>query len=722
MPGAAATDLFPARQTDPELELLIRFALDCGLIANGYEPIALNGKRPAGDGWQIRDNTPQALAAERRLHPNATNTGLRTGRLSVIDIDLKDGRHAWKVRRLAAVALGISPLERVGSKGCALGYRNASPIGKITIVGTHPTRTVEKIEILGQGQQVAAYGTHPDTGKPYRWPFSDCGLNGEPLTLPLAELPEVTPEKLRDFARRAAELLTRLGFRDVTVTGPGLERASPRQPSAQAGVPIPPAMLDEWLSFIKPSEDRGEWWKIATAIEHDQLPLTEAQSAEQCHARQDAWSDGYLWRKRTGEDYRPAGYDPEDNLRQLGEKPNRDHDIAGLGTIYRLAVEGGYSGPPYAIPAAAEAFGACEAVRAAKAFRPGFETLRMSSITAHPVEWLWPNRFPAGKLSQLVGDGGLGKTTLALYIAARVTRGDAWPDGGRAPAAEVLIISSEDDPSDTLKPRLVALGADLDKIHYFNGTKLASGARGAWTLDDLTSLNGFLDEHPAVRLVIVDPVSALFPKGCDPYNNMDVRRILGPLCTLLAARKVTVLAINHLRKGSGSAAQRAIGSIGILNQCRATWLYSRDPDRPDDLKDPNRAEWRLLTLVKMNVTRDPGGLEISSHAGTVECDGQWHSVPLIEVHPEAIETTADEAAGEQSDEGAALKEAMTFLRDYMAGGDHPAANIRREAKEGGFCWRTVEKAKARLRIRSKRIGGVNGTWVWQWPHPQKDGE
>ncbi len=92
-----------------------------------------------------------------------------------------------------------------------------------------------------------------------------------------------------------------------------------------------------------------------------------------------------------------------------------------------------------------------------KSRQPGIVMRCMTEVQIKPIDWLWKNRLAKGKVTALAGDGGLGKTTVLLDISARTSRGDVWPDGeGRAPVGSTIILSSEDDPSDTIKPRLAA--------------------------------------------------------------------------------------------------------------------------------------------------------------------------------------------------------------------------------------------------------------------------
>ena len=106
-----------------------------------------------------------------------------------------------------------------------------------------------------------------------------------------------------------------------------------------------------------------------------------------------------------------------------------------------------------------------EVLRTAERIRPpqpdGVMIERGSDLRIVAVNWLWRNWLARGKLHLLAGAPGQGKTTIALAFAATVTSGGRWPDGASCKAGNVLIYSGEDDPSDTLAPRLLASGADM---------------------------------------------------------------------------------------------------------------------------------------------------------------------------------------------------------------------------------------------------------------------
>ena len=98
------------------------------------------------------------------------------------------------------------------------------------------------------------------------------------------------------------------------------------------------------------------------------------------------------------------------------------------------------------------------------------KVVNMSDIPVLPILWLWPGWLPLGKMTILAGAGGCGKTNLSLALIATITTGGFFPDGLRCEnPGKVLIYSTEDDPADTLKPRLIANGANISKVSFIAG-------------------------------------------------------------------------------------------------------------------------------------------------------------------------------------------------------------------------------------------------------------
>jgi len=195
---------------------------------------------------------------------------------------------------------------------------------------------------------------------------------------------------------------------------------------------------------------------------------------------------------------------------------------------------------------------ALDAIAALKAKPPdaasvGLVLTRASDIEPEGVSWLWPGRIPLGKLTLLSGDPGLGKSFLALDIAARTSSGSSWPDGqpGGEPG-NVAIASAEDGAADTIVPRLRHLNADMSRIYTIDGVKTESGRRAASLDTDLPRIEVGVRSVQA-RLLIVDPIGA-FLGAADSHRDAEVRAILAPLADLAERLRVAILAIAHLNK------------------------------------------------------------------------------------------------------------------------------------------------------------------------------
>lgn len=179
------------------------------LIANGYEPILVAGKAPVSENWQLGPITIERFNAMRDNHPEATGIGLRTGNLIGVDIDVRNLEHAKQIREITFKIFGISPLVRTGSKGFMVAYRTNEPFRKISVT----TDSETKIEILGTGLQFVAFGIHPDTGGTYEWiGQTDFDETANPCNTPLALLPAIDAEKIKEFSKECTSVLAGFGY------------------------------------------------------------------------------------------------------------------------------------------------------------------------------------------------------------------------------------------------------------------------------------------------------------------------------------------------------------------------------------------------------------------------------------------------------------------------------------------------------------------------------
>ncbi|MEJ2705288.1 MAG: AAA family ATPase, partial [Sedimentisphaerales bacterium] len=323
--------------------------------------------------------------------------------------------------------------------------------------------------------------------------------------------------------------------------------------------------------------------------------------------------------------------------------------------------------------------------------------VRLEDVEPQEVEWLWDNRIPLGKLSMLVGDPGLGKSFLTLYIAAQVTTGRPWADDPlKQPILEgsVIILSAEDDVSDTIVPRLKDHEADLTKIRAIQGVTYDDpeheGPCHFNVTAHLPALEQAIAETPGTRLVVIDPLTAYLGKT-DSHKNAEVRGALAPLAALAATHRLAVLGVSHLTKNQGTKAiYRTLGSLAFTAAARAVWVVSKDRD------NSNR---RLLTPAKANLSIDPGGLAFSIIDGVVAFE------------PDRIDITTDEALCSETDEGAgALDAAKDLLRECLKDGPVSSAEVFKQAKQNSVSERTLNRAKKMLDVKSFK---EKDAWFWK---------
>ena len=179
------------------------------------------------------------------------------------------------------------------------------------------------------------------------------------------------------------------------------------------------------------------------------------------------------------------------------------------------------------------------------------------SVKETPIEWLWKYRFAEGEMALLAGDGGLGKSSLLLAIASLITTGGQWPDGaGPAPLGDVIIVSAEDSRETTLKPRLIALGANLDRIKFVTA-KMTIRNPGQPPMVNLVSLqnHGYwkevLKRVAGCKLLIVDPVPSYLGRGVNDSKNAELRSVLEPFIDeVTRPAGVCFTANTHLNKNT----------------------------------------------------------------------------------------------------------------------------------------------------------------------------
>lgn len=224
-----------------------------------------------------------------------------------------------------------------------------------------------------------------------------------------------------------------------------------------------------------------------------------------------------------------------------------------------------------------------------------------SEVERSAIDWLWRGRLAYGKLSIVDGDPGMGKGLLGIDITARLTTGRAMPDEEprtRREPCSVILVTPEDEPNDTIVPRLEAAGADLARVRILN-TITTEGAgldepteRPVTFPRDLPYLEQAIDAMDA-RFVIIDPIMACLDAEVETKNDQKVRAALQPLKQLVARRQVACLVMRHLNKSGGDKAMyRGGGSIAFTGLARVAMLLAEHPDDETQV---------ALAVVKSNI-------------------------------------------------------------------------------------------------------------------------
>lgn len=143
-------------------------------------------------------------------------------------------------------------------------------------------------------------------------------------------------------------------------------------------------------------------------------------------------------------------------------------------------------------------------------------TSRFRDLVRRPIDWLWRNWIALGKLTVLDGDPGLGKSTMLLDLAALVSNIGIMPDNSQGVSRNVIIMSAEDGPEDTIKPRLEAAGANEDRLINLSHVTIKGEERPVEITGDLFLIAQKIRDNDA-RLLIIDPLFAfLYGGGTGP--------------------------------------------------------------------------------------------------------------------------------------------------------------------------------------------------------------
>jgi putative DNA primase/helicase len=307
-----------------------------------------------------------------------------------------------------------------------------------------------------------------------------------------------------------------------------------------------------------------------------------------------------------------------------------------------------------------------------------------ADLAPQAPSWLWPLWLGRGVLAMLDGDLDVGKSLVAVDLAARVSRGFTPPvgDGPRAAPAGVLLLSARDAPATVLRPRLEAAGADLARVAVRCGPAVLAR--------EIDALRPVIDRLH-VGLVVIDPLQAFLEPGQSLDNERHVRQTLEPLEGLAADTGACVLLVRRPGKATrGAALRRGDGSLAVLEACWTALVLGRDPGEP---------QRRVLAVTRSKAAPRPPSLRLALEPRGPAVALAWQGECVW---------TPDEAVApvplRHAEPLSRVEDCAEYVRALLRPGPLPSTRLNDMCHVAGFADITVERARKHLGVRAVRTG------------------
>lgn len=338
-----------------------------------------------------------------------------------------------------------------------------------------------------------------------------------------------------------------------------------------------------------------------------------------------------------------------------------------------------------------------------KRMEPDMKLINMETVEVEQIEWLFYPFIPYGKVTIIQGDPGEGKTTMVLQIIAKLTKGEeilprqentAEAKDGVETAADsdmklsespiepvnVIYQTAEDGLGDTIKPRLLAAGADCSRVLVIDDRE-----------QPLTMLDIRLEEaivQTKARLVVLDPIQGFLGAEVDMHRANEIRPLMKRVAVLAEKYHCAIILIGHMNKNSnGKSSYRGLGSIDFQAAARSVLIVGRIKDEP---------EIRVVCHVKSSLA--PEGKSIAFRLDK-EMGFEW----IGEYDISADDLLSGDSRGQKS------RKEKEFLLEILANGGMAQRKIEEEAEKRGIKKKTLRNAKLELEIDSVKRGNQ---WFW----------
>ena len=327
---------------------------------------------------------------------------------------------------------------------------------------------------------------------------------------------------------------------------------------------------------------------------------------------------------------------------------------------------------------------------------------KMSEIEPKPINWLWKDYIAKGTFTLITGEPELGKSQITLSMASIVTTGGNWPvSGEKCEEGNVIILSDEDNPEKTIHPRLEANGANIDKIHYFDGIGEGDSNSDCQLFKlktDLRELETMINEIKGISMIVIDPLSA-YLAGVDSYKNTNVRSILAPLSKLAERYDLAIVCVEHPPKSSnGKAINQVGGSKAFIAAARSAYLVSKDP------QDEKRS---LFLRIKNNLTSHSVGISYTLEEVILPTG----EISKVVWGDEPVKITADEVLAyyNRTEFQHGKESRKKWLQEELAEGPKKVTDVLEEAKNQGISQKQLRTLRKKMGIESNKPS-FKGGW------------
>ena len=325
---------------------------------------------------------------------------------------------------------------------------------------------------------------------------------------------------------------------------------------------------------------------------------------------------------------------------------------------------------------------------------------KISDIEPKPINWLWEDYMAKGAITLITGEPELGKSQITLNMAAIVTTGGIWPDNRKkqCKVGNVILISAEDSLEHTIRTRLEANSANMDKIYHLDGIGDYNSGNKLFNLkSNLNELETMINEIKGVSMIVIDPLSA-FIAGVDSYKNTDVRSMLAPLSKLAEKYDIAIVGVEHPPKSSnGKAINQVGGSKAFIAAARSAYLVSKDP------QDEKRS---LFLRIKNNLTSHSVGISFRLEEVILPTG----EISKVVWGDEPVKITADEVLAyyNQTEFQHGKESHKKWLQEELADGPKNVAEVEKKALTQGITKKQFRNLREKMSVESNKTSFKGG--------------